>query len=147
VGAARTASACGSTPSTSTPKPDWRPTSAAPDGQYVVFVDVAQGSGGTDDGDYSAIQVLDHVTHTQVASYRSRVPMHDLPLLAYLVGLYYNDAWVAVEATGLGIGVLDALAKDYRYRMLYRRHRAGDDERADARERVLGWYTDVRTKR
>jgi hypothetical protein len=117
-----------------------------PDGQYVVFVDVAQGSGGTDDGDYSAIQVLDHVTHTQVASYRSRVPMHDLPLLAYLVGLYYNDAWVAVEATGLGIGVLDALAKDYRYRMLYRRHRAGDDERADARERVLGWYTDVRTK-
>jgi hypothetical protein len=68
--------------------------------------------------------------------------MHDLPLLIYLVALYYNEAWLAVEVTGLGIGVVDALAKDYRYRMLYRRHRAGDDERADARERLLGWSTD-----
>jgi hypothetical protein len=117
-----------------------------PDGQYVVFVDVAQGSGNAEEGDYSAIQVLDHITHTQVASYRSRVPVHDLPLIAYMIGVYYNDAWLAVEATGLGIGVVDALAKDYRYRMMYRRHRAGDDERTDARERVRGWYTDLRTK-
>jgi hypothetical protein len=117
-----------------------------PDGQYVVFADVAQGSGGTGDGDYSAIQVLDHLTRRQVCSYRSRVPIHDLPLLFYLTALYYNEAWLAVEVTGLGIGVLDALAKDYRYRLLYRRHRAGDDERADARERLLGWSTDLRTK-
>jgi hypothetical protein len=117
-----------------------------PDGQYVVFVDVAQGQGGADDGDYSAIQVLDHLARRQVASYRSKIPIHDLPLLAYLVALYYNEAWLAVEVTGLGIGVVDALAKDYRYRMLYRRHRAGDDERADARERLLGWSTDLRTK-
>ena len=122
------------------------PDQRRPDGQYVVFVDVAQGAGGTDEGDYSAIQVLDHVTRRQVCSYRSRVPIHDLPLLVYLVALYYNEAWLAVEVTGLGIGVLDALAKDYRYRMLYRRHRAGDDERADARERLLGWNTDLRTK-
>jgi hypothetical protein len=54
-----------------------------PDGQYVVFVDVAQGQGGADDGDYSAIQVLDHIARRQVASYRSKVPIHDLPLLAY----------------------------------------------------------------
>jgi hypothetical protein len=122
------------------------PAERRPDGQYVVFVDVAQGQGGTDDGDYSAIQVLDHVRRVQVASYRSRIPIHDLPLLAYLVALYYNEAWLAVEVTGLGIGVVDALAKDYRYRMLYRRHRAGDDERADARERLIGWSTDLRTK-
>lgn len=123
------------------------PDKRRPDGQYVVFVDVAQGQGSTaDEGDYSAIQVLDHVRRVQVASYRSKVPLHDLPLLAYLVALYYNEAWLAVEVTGLGIGVVDALAKDYRYRMLYRRHRAGDDERADARERLLGWSTDLRTK-
>jgi hypothetical protein len=114
-----------------------------PDGQYVMFVDVAQ---GTADGDYSAIQVIDHVTRLQVCSYRSRVPIHDLPLIAYLVATYYNEAWLAIEATGLGIGVLDALAKDYRYRMLYRRHRAGDDERTDTRDRLLGWSTDLRTK-
>lgn len=118
-----------------------------PDGQYVVFIDVAQGQGGTaEDGDYSAIQVLDHVSRRQVASYRSRIPIHDLPLLAYMVASYYNEAWLAIEVNGLGIGVVDALAKDYRYRMLYRRHRAGDDERADARERLIGWNTDLRTK-
>jgi hypothetical protein len=123
------------------------PAERRPDGQYVVFTDVAQGQGGTaEEGDYSAIQVLDHVRRVQVASYRSRIPIHDLPLLAYLVALYYNEAWLAVEVTGLGIGVVDALAKDYRYRMLYRRHRAGDDERADARERLIGWSTDLRTK-
>jgi hypothetical protein len=86
------------------------------------------------------------LTRMQVASYRSRIPMHDLPLVAYLIALYFNRAWLAVEATGLGIGTVDALAKDYRYPMLYRRHRAGDDERTDARERLLGWETTLRTK-
>jgi hypothetical protein len=122
------------------------PARRRPDGQYVVFVDVAVGSGTAEEGDYSAIQVLDHVTRLQVASYRSRVPVHDLPLLIYLVAMYFNGAWLAVEVTGLGIGVVDALAKDYRYRLLYRRHRAGDDERMDARDRLLGWSTDLRTK-
>jgi hypothetical protein len=37
------------------------------------------------------------------------------------------------------------LAKDYRY-PLYRRRRAGDDQRADSREQLLGWQTDTRTK-
>jgi hypothetical protein len=113
-----------------------------PDGQYVVFMDVATGEGATfEDGDFHAIQVFDHVTRRQVASYRSRLPLHEMPLLIYLVGLYYNEAWIAVEVNGPGIAIVDALAKDYRYRMLYRRHRAGDDERADARERLIGWMT------
>lgn len=118
-----------------------------PDGQYVAFVDIAQGDGTTgEDRDYSVIQVVDHVTRLQVARYRSRVPIHDLPILAYLVGLHYNLAWLAPEVTGLGIGVLDALAKDLRYPRLYRRRRAGDDRRADQREELLGWQTDLRTK-
>jgi hypothetical protein len=33
-----------------------------------------------------------------------------------LVALYYNEAWLAPRRPGLGIGVVDALAKDYRYR-------------------------------
>jgi hypothetical protein len=86
-----------------------------------MFVDVAQGQGNTlEERDYSAIQVLDHVSHEQVARYRSRIPIHDLPLVALLIGTYYNEAWLAPEVTGLGIGVVDALAKDYRYRRIYR---------------------------
>jgi hypothetical protein len=123
------------------------PDKRKPDSQHVVFVDVARGIGNTTkDRDFQAVQVTDHMTRMQVASYRSRIPIHELPLVAYLVALYFNEAWLAVEATGLGIGVVDALAKDYRYRMLYRRHRAGDDERSDARERLLGWETTGRTK-
>lgn len=118
-----------------------------PDGQYVVAVDIATGEGETTDGeDYSAIQVIDHLTLMQVASYRSRIPIHDLPLLVYMVALYYNEAWLAVEVNNMGVGTVDALAKDYRYRLLYRRRRAGDDERSDTRERLLGWNTDRRTK-
>jgi hypothetical protein len=118
-----------------------------PDGQYVVFVDVAQGAGTTtEDRDYSAIQVLDHVTRRQVARYRSRIPIHDLPLVALLIATYYNEAWLAVEKTGLGIGVVEALAKDYRYRRMYRTRRAGDDERSDSRDHLLGWSTNPQSK-
>jgi hypothetical protein len=43
-----------------------------PDGQYVVFVDVAEGVAGTlEERDFSAIQVLDHITRMQVARWRS----------------------------------------------------------------------------
>ena len=118
-----------------------------PDGQYVVFVDVAQGAGSTtEDRDWSAIQVLDHITRLQVARYRSRVSIHDLPLLALLVATYYNEAWLAVEKTGLGIGVVETLMKDYRYRRLYRTRRAGDDERGDPKDHLVGWSTNPATK-
>lgn len=118
-----------------------------PDSQHVVFADVAQGIGSaSDDSDYSAVQVLDHMTKMQCASYDSRVPIHDLPLLLYLIGLYFNEAWLAPEVTGLGIGVLDALVQDYRYPKMYRRRRAGDDRRNDNRENLLGWSTDRRSK-
>ncbi len=118
-----------------------------PDGQYVVFADIAQGVGTTKDArDWTAIQVLDHITRLQVARYRSRIAIHELPLLLFLVGMYYNEAILAPEVSGLGIGPTDALAKDYRYRMMYRRRRAGDDMRQDVREQLLGWETTLRTK-
>jgi hypothetical protein len=110
-----------------------------------TFVDVRRQGATLEERDYSVIQVIDHLSRMQVARYRSRIPIHDLPLAALLVALYYNGAVLAPEVTGLGIGVVDALAKDYRY-PLYRRHRSGDDRRADSREQLLGWQTDTRTK-
>lgn len=118
-----------------------------PDGQYVAFVDVAQGEGSTTElRDYSAIQVVDHLTKMQVARWRGRPPLHDLPLLCVLVGLYYNTAWLAPEATGLGIGVVDSLAQDFKYPKIYRRRRRGDDQRNDQDQRYLGWYTSPASK-
>lgn len=118
-----------------------------PDGQYIVFGDVAQGAGTTaEDRDFSAIQVIDHVEKRQVARYVSRIDIHEFPMLLFLVATYYNMAWLAPEVQGLGIGVVDALVKDLRYPRVYRRRRAGDDRRTDQREELLGWSTDGRTK-
>jgi hypothetical protein len=118
-----------------------------PDGQYVAFADIALGQGATSGpGDWHAVQVIDHVTGLQVARYRSKIPLHDLPYALLLIALYWNEAWLAPEVNGPGIGVVDALVKDYRYRRMYRRRRAGDDRRQDQREQLIGWQTDLRTK-
>jgi hypothetical protein len=118
-----------------------------PDGQYVVFVDTAVGSDGSaDGGDYHAVQVIDHITRAQVASYRSRIPLHDLPLLVYLVGLYWNRAWVAVEVNSYGKGVVDMLQKDYRYPLMYKTHRGGTDARTDVAGYKVGWETTLASK-
>lgn len=118
-----------------------------PDGQYVMFVDVAQGVESTTEArDFSAIQVLDHVSRMQVARYKSRIAMHDLPLVAFLIGAYYNFAIAAVEITGLGIAVQESLHKDYRYPNLYRRRRRGDDRQDAAQKNLLGWSTNPQTK-
>lgn len=117
-----------------------------PDGQYVGFCDVSTGQGNTfKPGDWHALQMLDHVTKVQVARYRSRIPLEDLPIVVVLIGTYYNVAWLAPEVNGPGIALVDFL-KQVRYRRLYRRRRAGDDQRNDQREHLVGWATDTRTK-
>lgn len=116
-------------------------------GQYVVFADIAQGLDTTSGvRDWSAVQVLDHVSRMQVARLQTRIAIHDLPILLLLIALYFNEATLATEVTGLGIGPTDVLAKDYRYRRMYRRRRAGDDQRTDQREQLIGWETTLRTK-
>jgi hypothetical protein len=86
------------------------------------------------------------VTRLQVARWRSRIPIHDLPLVLVLIGTYYNTAYLAVEANNMGQSVVDSLAKDYHYRYIYRRTRAGDDERSGAKGHILGWLTTLASK-
>jgi hypothetical protein len=107
-----------------------------------VFSDIAIGEGGTaSEGDWHAVQVLDHVTRQQVARYRSRIPVHDLPLVLFMIARYFNGAWLAPEINGPGQGVIDALNSDFGYSPIYRRHRSGDDQRNDAKSYLLGWQT------
>jgi hypothetical protein len=117
-----------------------------PDGQYVgVRRRRAGRDATTEERDYSvAIQVIDHISRMQVARYRSRIAIHDYPSCAADRHLL-QPGDPRARGHRLGIGVVDALAKDYRY-PLYRRRRSGDDQRADAREQLLGWQTDTRTK-
>ncbi len=114
-------------------------------GNYVVACDVAEGEANTfTEGDYSVAVVFDHRTREQVAIHESRMDMHELPFWLLLIALYYNRAWLAVEANGPGIAVVDPLHKDYRYPRMYRRKRI--DRLAKTEERKPGWSTDKVTK-
>ena len=109
-------------------------------GAYVVAVDVAAGEEDTlSKGDFHAITVWDHHTRLQVAAHHSRMDIHEVPLWALLIALYYNEARLAVEVNGVGLSVVSPLQKDYRYRHMYRRRRI--DTRSEERVDKAGWET------
>lgn len=115
-------------------------------GQYIVPVDVSGGEEMTDRGDraYNAIQVIDHVTKRQVASFRDRRDPHELAREILLAGLYWNTGLVAPEVTGgWGWPPTRRLHREYRYGNLYRPR--AQSRREEEQER-LGWRTDVNTR-
>lgn len=118
-------------------------------GQYVVSVDVSGGEEMTTTGEraYNAIQVIDHRSREQVASWRSRWDPHELVREVYLAAIYYNTAIVGVEVTGnWGWPVVRRLNREYRYpsSKLYKRPAVGS-AKEQALDR-LGWDTNAATK-
>jgi hypothetical protein len=92
-------------------------------GQYIVAVDPAGGDENTAGEEaFHAIEVIDHRTGEQVAEYASREDPDIIALQALLAGLYFNEAWISVEATGgWGLAPLRKLWKDFGYRRVYTR--------------------------
>ena len=90
------------------PGPDnwriWHP--PHPDHQYLVTVDSAH---GTEDGDFSCIQVLDQTAHQQAAEFYARVPPDIVGLQAAIAAKIYNWALLAPEVDGLGLAVVRTL--------------------------------------
>jgi len=116
-----------------------------PAGAYIIFADVSQGEENTfSAGDYHAVQVFDHRSHEQVAVHESRMPLHLLPMWLFLLGIYYNTAWLGVEVNGPGVATVEVLVKDLRYPRMYRRKRV-DTVRKTEEERP-GWETTGVTK-
>jgi hypothetical protein len=115
---------------------------------YVVFVDVASGEDQTqsDEPDYSAIQVIDHLSREQVAEWRSRCDRDEVAMQALLAGLYFNEALVGVEVTGgYGLTVVEILHRRMGYKRLYRRRKQGS-VKSDRPQPLLGWDTNRNTK-
>lgn len=116
-----------------------------PDGRYVAFADVAQGEGNTfEEGDWHAVQVFDHDSREQVARYRSRIDLDELPLVLLLIALYWNEALLAIEVNGPGIAPTEKVQKDYRYRRMYRRRRHANVRNEE--DVKIGWATTQVTK-
>ncbi|WCB94503.1 hypothetical protein DSM104299_03240 [Baekduia alba] len=123
-----------------------RDLAAEPDGQYIVTVDPAGGDENTaGDQAFHAIEVIDHRTGEQVAEYASREDPDEIARQALLAGLWFNEAWISIEATGgWGLAPLRKLWKDFGYRRVFtRKSLDGTKEKTSDR---LGWSTDRRTK-
>lgn len=115
-------------------------------GAYVLAGDIAGGEANTfSEGDYHAVGVFDHHTRMMVALHVSRMDIHLLPLWIFLIATYYNTARVAIEVNGVGIAVVDPLAKDYRYKRMYRREQI-DTVQTHRVTQKAGWSTDKVTK-
>jgi hypothetical protein len=121
-----------------------------PPGQYTMFVDSSSGRDTATEGtDYFAIQIVNHRTLQQVATFHARGIDADLVareafLAAQLFGPEFLP-WLAIEITGgYGLSIANKLWRFYRYPMLYFR-RPAEQKREKQSER-LGFSTDVKTK-
>lgn len=85
--------------------------------QYIMGVDPASGAGS----DFSAIEVFDLNTAEQVAELQIKVEPRMLAYMADFIGRWYNDAFMVVERTGLGVGVCQDLEGFLMYQNLYRK--------------------------
>lgn len=130
--------------------PDWTEEEkpAIRDGQYVVTVDSsgdAETSSG--EGDWDAIQVIDHRSGCQVAEYRTRCDPDELARQALLAAVFYNRAWLGVEVNNYGAAIALALQFDYGYEMMYERPRGSMENRKQKASQNLGWLTSEASKR
>jgi hypothetical protein len=107
----------------------WLP--PTPSRQYLLGVDTA---GGSPDGDYAAIQILDHETGLQCAELRERLKPVDLARVAAQLAREYNHALIAVERNNHGAAVLAYLDSREHYERVY------------ARDGVAGWLTTAGNK-
>jgi hypothetical protein len=110
-----------------------------PGNYYIIGADVASGSGS----DYSTFHVLDLVTGEQVAEYQGLINIVDYASYLDEIGRYYNDAYLVVEKTGLGVGVVHKLAYDLNYENL---HNTVSENNQKVKRREYGWNTTMKTR-
>ncbi len=107
--------------------------------RYVVGADVSKGANSRD---WDHLYVCDLSTLEQVAEWRGKVELDELAPLCLLVALYYNNAILAPEVTGLGAGLI-ALLERSKYWNLYRRVTT---DTIGGPTVMLGWDTTKKTK-
>lgn len=79
-------------------------------GRYFIGADVGF---GVKDGDYSAAQVINRQTKEQVAVWHGRINPYAFADELMKLGRYYNNAVIACESDGPGMGSLGRLVGNY----------------------------------
>jgi hypothetical protein len=89
--------------------------------QYLVSVDVARGDGS----DYSAFQVIEIATMTQVAEYEGKMDTRAFGRFIVSVAIEWNNALLVIENANLGWDVVQT-AIEQNYQNLYYSYRDSD---------------------
>lgn len=128
--------------------------------RYAIGADVAEGKQSDQKDpdsarDYSAASIFCRDTRTYVATFHARLDPHSFGFWLWLMGTWYNDAWICPELNNNGVAVLGVLrgsvmlpsAKDLpMYPCLYARETHFDQYGEDISEDLLGWKTTTITR-
>lgn len=111
-----------------------------PGKHYVIGADPAE---GTEQGDYSAAQVIRWDNNEQVAKLHGKWAPIEFADRLVQAGRLYHHALVAVERNNHGHAVLQALVQGYRYPSIYA-HAEWDAREGEVQR--FGWLSTVATK-
>jgi hypothetical protein len=107
---------------------------------YYIAADVAM---GVRNGDYSVAQVLDSKKR-QVAVWRGHVHPDYYAEILYRLGMYFNEAKIAVEANNHGLLTVNLLYKQWNYPNVFMN--IVEDKMTDVDTPNLGFITNAKTK-
>lgn len=107
---------------------------------YCIGADVAE---GLIKGDYSAAAVGDPERIKIVAGWHGHIDPDLFGYELYKLGLYYNTAYIAVEANNHGLTTLKKLQALEYWEIYYQKVY---DQMADRMTAKLGWHTNKKTK-
>jgi len=107
--------------------------------RYSVSVDVSRGAASKD---WNHLVVIDISSMEQVAEWRGKCELDELCEVSLMVAMYYNNATLAPEITGLGAGLVAMLGQT-KYWNIYRRQTV---DTVNVASSVLGWHTNKKTK-
>lgn len=127
--------------------------------RYIIALDCASGAGteqlstqGPEGGtDYTSIGVWDCTTLQKVCAFRGKWPYAKIHQIAYKLGIQYNTAYIAIEATDHGLTVINNLVEHVRIEgPAYPQSMIHTTESLDHKSKKLqtkwGFYTTLKTK-
>lgn len=128
--------------------------------RYVCGIDIAAGkvkdkvkrarqdivSYSDDRPDYSAIIVLEMETANHVATWHGHQDTYNFSWTCQEIGVLYNHALLVPEATGLGIGVIERLVRDFNYPNVYQSKRWNQVDFDDPFDNRYGFSTTAQSR-
>ncbi|MHA2039215.1 MAG: hypothetical protein ACW98X_22540, partial [Promethearchaeota archaeon] len=119
-----------------------------PDGQYIIFADVAE---GLEKGDYSVAKVFDYETYNQVCEWHGHIEHSIFGSVMASLGRIYNMATLVVESNNHGHSSLTQIKNVEKYpdtqifeHNVLNREKVDDDFKDP--EKRAGWRTTNKTR-